>query len=329
MKPKNVSVVIITWNSKPHLGACLDKLVVQTYQDFEVIIIDNDSSDGCLNGIQEEWSLLHIQITKLEKNTGFTVANNIGAKLAQGKWLVLLNADAFPEPNWLENLVKAAEKYPNASLASRQIQALEPYLLDGEGDNYHISGLAWRSGYGSPVQATSEAVRPVFSPCAAAALYPRQAFLDVGGFDENYFSYHEDVDLGFRLRLAGLQSYLVPSAVVHHVGSASTGKKSDFSVYYGHRNLVWTYYKNMPGIFLWIFLPLFLFYNLVLLVYFSLRGQGPTIFRAKWDALKGLVAMFEKRQEIQEMRAVASFAVIQAMDKNLFSPIMAFMRRSR
>ena len=140
-----------------------------------------------------------------------------GARLARGQWLALLNADAFPEPDWLERLLEAAETIPNAFFASRQIQANSTELLDGEGDVYHISGLAWRRNYGLPVLEKFD-TEEIFSSCAAAALYPRQAFLDAGGFDEDYFSYHEDVDLGFRLRLKGLRCFYVPKAVVYHVG---------------------------------------------------------------------------------------------------------------
>lgn len=327
MPKLSFSIIILTWNSQKVLTTCLDKLSKQSYKNFETIIVDNGSGDENLDYISKQYTTLNLRIKKLNTNTGFAVANNIGAQMAQGEWLVLLNADAFPEPEWLEHLVKATEKYPNACFSSRQVQAKAPDLLDGEGDVYHISGLAWRSGYGSQVYPTSETVRQIFSPCAAAALYPRQAFLDVGGFDEDYFSYHEDVDLGFRLRLQGIISYHVPNAVVHHVGSASTGKKSDFSVYYGHRNLVWTYIKNMPEPLFWLLLPLHLFTNIAFLFYFSFRGQGGAIWRSKVDALKGLPKMVEKRRNIQALRISSSREIIRAMERNPLSPLIAFLHR--
>jgi GT2 family glycosyltransferase len=119
--------------------------------------------------------------------------------------------------------------------------------LDGAGDEYHVSGLAWRRFYNHLANGYGLKPEEVFGACAAAAMYRREDFLKIGGFDEDYFSYFEDVDLSFRLRLAGGRCLYVPDAIVHHVGSASTGKLSDFVVYYGHRNLVWTFFKDMPG----------------------------------------------------------------------------------
>lgn len=309
-----VSVIVVSWNSGKYLYTCLKKLSAQTCESFEVIIVDNGSSDGDTHGIEEKFPELNIHTKTLSKNTGFAVANNIGAQMAQGKWLVLLNADAFPEPDWLENLVRAAEQFPNASFSSRQIQANRPERLDGEGDIYRLTGFAKRRSYNIPVYPPHEELVKIFSPCAAAALYPRQAFGDVEGFDEDYFSYYEDVDLGFRLRLYGLESYYVPSAIVHHVGSASTGKMSDFSVYYAHRNLIWTYLKNMPSLFLWFTLPL----HILISFAFLLTRHRKVIWQAKKDALLAFPSVLEKRKEIQKNRKASLKEIWRAFDKRIF-----------
>ncbi len=322
------SIIIVTWNSALHLSRCLDSLQQQSYKEFEVIIVDNGSSDSGVVDIKEKYADLNIRVRQLNENTGFAVANNIGACMARGKWLVLLNADAFPKPDWLENLYTAVKQYPNGFFASQQIQANIPNVLDGEGDVYHVSGLAWRRNYGNLVQKRYE-VEEIFSPCAAAALYPRQAFLDVGGFDEDYFAYHEDVDLSFRLRLYGLSAYYVPQAVVHHVGSASTGKLSDFSVYYGHRNLLWTYFKNMPSLLFWLYLPLHLLINLYFLLSFSVKGRGKVIFQAKFDAIKGISKMLRKRKHIQDNRVASVKEIYLVLERNFFVPIKISIHRRR
>ncbi len=290
------------------------------------MIIDNGSTDGRVLQLQEKYPDLQLTINRLDANLGFASANNIGARLACGKWIALLNADAFPEPDWLERFLEAAEMHPHAFFTSRQIQAGDPICLDGEGDNYHVSGYAWRKNYGRPVYPVQH-LEDVFSACGAAALYPRQEFLNAGGFDEDYFSYHEDVDLGFRLRLRGLTCMLVPQAIVHHVGSGSTGKRSDFSVYYGHRNLVWTYFKDMPSVLFWLYLPLHIFVNFFFLIYFTLKGQGHTIWRAKWDALRGLPMMVKKRHEVQLQRKVTVVEIHRVMSRNWLTPFLAFLKR--
>ena len=319
-----VSVIIIAWNSGRYLPRCLEALEDQTFKGYEVIVVDNGSVDGSTSNLERNWPDLTLRAERLSNNQGFAVANNIGARLACGQWLALLNPDAFPEPNWLENLLEASDVFPDAFFASRQIQADSPDLLDGEGDVYHVSGLAWRQNYNKPVYLTSE-VKEIFSPCAAAALYPRQIFLDAGGFDEDYNSYHEDVDLGFRLRLRGLRCYYVPQAVVYHVGSASTGKKSSFSIYYGHRNLVWTYFKNMPTFLFWLFLPLHMLANIFTVIWFTLQGNALSIWRAKRDAFLHIGPVLKKRRKIQSAQKTSISKIYRFMDKNPFSPLKVYL----
>jgi GT2 family glycosyltransferase len=321
-----VSVVIVCWNSAAYLPRCLQALEAQTYRDFEVILVDNASTDASTTGVVTRYPSLHMRVERLGANLGFAAASNVGARLGQGPWLALLNPDAFAAPDWLEKLLRATAAYPGSFFASRQIQAARPLLLDGEGDVYYSSGLALRRNYNIR-HFTPGPPREVFSACAAAALYPRQDFLAAGGFDEDYFAYHEDVDLGFRLRLFGLRCFLVPDAVVHHVGAASSGFRSGFAVYHGHRNLVWTYAKNMPAPWFWLYMPLHLATNLVSILYFLLVGHGASIVRAKVDAVRGLPSALRKRLLIQARRRVRGSEVVRHMNTNPVGPLQGWISR--
>ena len=308
-----VSIIIVFWNSEDHLPKCLASLAAQTFCDFEIIIINNGSSKKTLDELKGE----NLRIEHLETNHGFAVANNIGVGLARGEWIALLNTDAYPEPEWLENLLKAAGQNPDFNFfASRQIQYHNPSLLDGAGDEYHISGLAWRRFYGQPAGNYGHEQTEVFSACAAAAMYRREDYLTVGGFDEDWFSYFEDVDLSFRMRLIGGRCLYVPEAVVYHVGSASTGKGGDFSIYYGHRNLVWTFIKNMPGWLLWLFLPVHLLMNIYISFVYSIKGKGKVILKAKLDSLQSLTLLLNKRRYVQSKRTVTVSEIYRVMTKN-------------
>lgn len=324
-----VSIAIVCWNSAAYLPRCLDSLAGQTFTDFEVIVIDNGSADGGVDGLSEQYPGLQLRVEKLGSNRGFAAANNIAARLAGGEWLALLNADAFPQPDWLERLLGAAGESPGECFfTSRQIQADAPERLDGEGDTYHVSGLAWRRNFDAPVY-PPRGRQEVFSACAAAAMYPRQAFLEAGGFDEDYFSYFEDVDLGFRLRLRGLNCIFVPEAVVHHVGSASTSRRSDFVVYHGHRNLVWTYFKDMPASLLWLYLPLHLLMNLYYLVTLTFKGSAGAIWRAKRDGLFGIPAALRKRRSVQGLRTAPAGRLQRAMSRGLRDLLFQRAQRRR
>lgn len=325
-----ISIIILYWHNYSHAQHLLHCLEKQTAKNFDVFFVDNDSENASNVTIRDTWTDLNIKLESLKKNLGFAVGNNIGAQMAKGEWLALLNADAFPEPDWLEKLVKAAEENPEYSFfSSRQIQANAPEYLDGAGDAYHISGLAWRNGYNHKTEEAEHEQREVFSACAAAALIKRDLFLEMGGFDEDFFSYFEDVDLGFRLRLQGKKCLYVSDAVVHHVGSASTGKRSDFSVYYGYRNMIWTFFKNMPSPLIWFMLPVHIGTLLFFVLYLSLRGQGKVILRAIRDAIKGMPKVLEKRKIIQSNIKINPFELLKVMSTGIFEPYLEFKRRNQ
>jgi GT2 family glycosyltransferase len=323
LTPPLISIVIVTWNSGKHLPRCLDCLARQALQDFEIVLIDNGSSDNSIAGLEEQYPHLGLRVERLAKNIGFAAGNNRGAQLARGKWLVLLNADAFPEPDWLAELITASTANPEfSSFSSRQLQASNPSILDGTGDAYHVSGLAWRLGLGYPADTHGLEKAEIFSPCAAAAMYLREAFLDVGGFDEDFFSYFEDVDLGFRLQLRGYRCLYLPHAVVHHVGSSTFGERSDFAFYHSHRNLVWTYVKNMPSGMFWLYLPEHLVANMIYVVYYALRGRGKVLIKAKYDAVRGLSAARKKRDTIQKRNKAASSDLVKRMERGWLQPYL-------
>jgi len=316
------TVIIVNWNSWDILSCCLEKLQQQTFQSFKVLVIDNASDVPAPGGLISRYP--NLTLIQNKSNVGFAAANNQAIKLlGDTEWVVFLNPDAFAEPDWLEQLIDAARKNPDyAMFASRQLMEGNQNLLDGDGDFYNISGLVWRAGHGMAVNEAAHVPREIFSPCAAAALYRRDALMSVGGFDEDFFCYVEDVDLGFRLRLMGHRCLLVPNAVVHHIGSATTGvQRSDFSVYHGHRNLVWTFVKDMPGLLFWLLLPLHVMLNLVSIVWFAFRGQGRVILRAKRDALLGLPKMWRKRQQIQKRRIARISDIWRVLDKHLIPKI--------
>ncbi|HJW89628.1 MAG TPA: glycosyltransferase family 2 protein [Anaerolineales bacterium] len=316
-----VSVVVINWNGERFLQRCLGGLEAQTLTDFETIVVDNASTDGSVAQIRANWP--NTRLVCLEQNLGFAAANNLGAQLAQGNWLALLNNDAFPAEDWLERLLEAAGSHPEfTSFASHLVQALDPARTDGAGDIYHASGYAWHRHLNQPVELSSVGPIEVFSPCGAAALYAREAFLQTGGFDERYFSHQEDIDLGFRLRLQGYRCLYVPAARVEHIGSASFGKESPQTVYQVQRNTVWTYVKDMPTGLFWKYLLAHLVANLVFLLHYTLRGQARPAWRAKFDALRALPAVLSDRRKVQSSRRVGSEEIERLIDRSWLGPYL-------
>ncbi|MBX9849334.1 MAG: glycosyltransferase family 2 protein [Hyphomonadaceae bacterium] len=314
MKP-TVTIVIVNWNSGDLLLRCVEHCLRQTLPAEAIVVVDNASTDNSLDGVESQQS---VSIMRMDRNLGFAAANNRAIEQCGTDWILLLNPDAFAEPGCVEALLAAAGKYPDiGAFGIRQIQHGTVDVLDGIGDSYFISGQIRRDQYQKSCRPQDKIAREIFSPCAAAAMFRKDALHAVGGFDEDFFCYVEDVDLGFRLRLLGHRCWYVPDSVVLHVGSAVTGRHSDFSVYHGHRNLVWAFVKNMPGVLFWLLLPLHVALNLVSVIWFALRGQGAVILRAKRDALLGLPKMWRKRQQLQKTRVASIRDVWRMLDKRL------------
>lgn len=312
-----VDVVIVNFNAGPYLRQVVDSLQTQTFRDFNVIIIDNGSTDDSLDGLPE--GEIDVRVVRTGCNLGFAAGNNLALdQYVTAEWIALLNPDAFPRADWLERLLDAVAMHPDFSFfGCKMVDARDPGILDGVGDVYHISGLHWRKAHGCRDSEIYGRAEEIFAPCAAAAMYKAKDLRAIGGFDEDYFCYSEDVDLAFRLRLMGNRCLYVPNSIVAHVGSGITGVHSDFSLYHGHRNLVWTFIKNVPAPLFWIYLPYHLLLNLLTIIIFSLRGRSALLLRAKRDALVKIPYFWRKRRAVQALRRISPSRVRAVMQGGL------------
>lgn len=315
-----VSIIIVNYNGGKVLPRCLDALKAQVRQPDEVLVVDNGSTDGSGEMVKQ---YAPIRLKELGSNTGFAMANNRGIAAVRGDYVALLNPDAYPEPEWLAILMEAAEKYPDVAMfGSTQLNAEQPGLFDGTGDCYHALGVPYRADYGRQVEA-----RPVFyetfAPCAAAALYKRSVYLEAGGFDEDFFCYCEDVDLGFRLRLLGHRALQVSRAIVHHQGSGITGGRSDFTVYHSARNRLWVFVKDMPSILLVLLILPHIAVTLFFWLRFAKVGVGAAYGKGFVDGIKGLGKVWAKRKTIQQQRKITAAELIKSF---IWSPFKLLRR---
>jgi GT2 family glycosyltransferase len=321
----NVAVVIVTYNnSAVTLAACLDALGKQTLQPTRTLVIDNASPQGFPEVVTANRH--NLEVIRNNENTGFAAANNqafeILARNGNIELVALLNPDAFPEPEWLAELVRAAEQYPEFdAFASRMMIEGTDDIVDGMGDEYHISGLAWRAGHGKQLRPEHLVGHEVFGVCAGAGLYRFDTLRSLGGFDEDLFCYLEDVDLSFRLRRMGRRCRYVPDAVVWHVGGESTRDNVAFRLYYGHRNMIRVYVKNMPIGLLVLTLPAHIVVNLIGVVRSLWRGDASTLLRAKYDALHTLNHVMQQRKEVERTSTVGSWQLWRRLSKALFRNI--------
>ena len=296
-----VRVVIVNYNAGPLLRATVEGLARQSGPDFEAVIVDNASTDGSADACVLPDT--RFRLLRAGANLGFAAGCNLGARGAETPWLAMLNPDAIPDEDWLAALKRARARYPEIVMfGSTQVDAANPAVLDGAGDNYSIFGLAWRGGHGSPAYIVKSDAR-VFSPCAAAALYRRDVFEAEGGFAESFFCYLEDVDLGFRLNLRGYEAIQLGDARIRHAGSAcSGGKTSRFALYHGLRNSVFVLVRCVPSPLVFLALPLLVLSQ----AWIGLRaGHLALRMEAIRDGLHFLPKLLSQRRIVQKHRGIS------------------------
>ncbi|HMY02545.1 MAG TPA: glycosyltransferase family 2 protein, partial [Candidatus Obscuribacter sp.] len=245
-EPGLVSIVIPNWNGKHFLTGCLDSLLSQTYKQLEIIVVDNGSKDGSVEFLAEHYA--SVKVPRFSVNTGFSVAVNRGIKESRGEFIALINNDTVVDRAWVEELVKAMALHPEAgSLGCKMLAYDDHSLLDGVGDGYRRGGLPGRIGHREKDIGLFDSGRYILGACGGAALYRRSLLLDIGLFDEDYFAYLEDVDLGLRAQSAGYKCFYVPTAVIYHLGCGTTGSGySPLVVRLSSQNNFNTIVKNIP-----------------------------------------------------------------------------------
>jgi GT2 family glycosyltransferase len=308
----DISVIIVNYNGERHLDTCLRALALQADAEFECVFVDNASVDRSVEIVRERFPW--VRIVKATTNLGFAGGNNRGAKEARGRFLAFLNNDTQVDGAWLGSLRRTFETGGDVGLATSRIVYMDnPSLLDSAGDGMTRAGGAFKRGHGAPADRYMMR-RDVFGACGAACMIPRTLFDEVGGFDDDFFVSHEDVDLSYRVRLAGYRCVYEPAALVRHSGSATLGRASRIAVYYGQRNLEWVYLKNTPASLLILTLPLHLGYVLAAAAYFAWIGRLPTFAAAQWAAMRGVPGIWSKRRAIQRSRRVAARRIWDALD---------------
>lgn len=238
------SVVIPNWNGKNFLAACLNSLRHQTFDDIEVILVDNASADGSQDFVKAEYP--EVRLIALEENRGFTGACNIGMDAATGACIALLNNDTEVERDWAEQIAKAFAAHPQAGIvASKMLLFDQRDRLHTAGDFFTTDGRAGNRGAWERDRGQYDKGEYVFSACGGSAVYRRSMLRDIGTLDDDFFFLLEDVDLAWRAQLAGYKVWYEPSAVVYHYLSATGGGVT--ASYHDGRNGIWLIVKNMPA----------------------------------------------------------------------------------
>jgi GT2 family glycosyltransferase len=309
-----ISVVVVNWNRRELLRACLDSLARQSDVIFETIVVDNGSSDGSADLAERDYS---VRVIRNRENRGFCAANNQGIAAARGDFIALLNNDAEAEPGWLAELHRACSSRPDVGMAASKILVWEdPRRLDKAGHLIFPDGQNRGRGAGTLDTGQFDSDPDVAWPDGCAAMY-RKSMLDaIGGFDEDLFAYGDDAELGLRARIAGWSCAYAPRAVVRHHRGSTLGKASTRRLEMIERNRVLLALKLFPAGLLCLN-PFYFALRLAAGAVLASRGAGDTahfpglrgklamagaILRGDCAALRLAPRMLRKRAEIDRLR---------------------------
>lgn len=321
-----IEVVIPHWNGREMLMHCLESLRSQSYQDFNVTVVDNGSEDDSLLYLKREYPF--VKLIAFKENTGFSVAVNSGISSSSASWILLLNNDMEVEPTCLENLVFAVRRYEKVDFfALKMMNYHQRQRLDGAGDAVLRGGVGYRIGTMEEDQEIFKHDRAVFGACGGAALYSREFFCQVGLFDPDFFAYLEDVDLNFRARRLGLQCMYIASAVVYHIGSASTGSKINrVTIKLSTRNNIYIIAKNYSWSLLLRFLLPLLIYQVMWSCFCLKKGMFLPYLQGVWEALLRL-PRFLRRRRMSNNQAISIKKIADIICQSEKEAIDSIMRR--
>jgi len=313
-----VSVIIVNWNGKRFLRECLDAVLGQNFPDFEVILVDNGSSDGSADLVGASYP--QVNLVRLPENRGFTGGNLAGFAAARGRFIALLNNDTRPEMGWLRALV-AGMSDPGIGICASKLIIDGSDRIDSVGDLFTNAFTGTKLGTLRPSREFL-APLPVHGACAAAALYRRDMLDDIGFLDDDFFFNHEDTDLNLRAWLAGWRCVFLPQAVVHHKVSASIGELSAATVYYFSRNNEWVWLKNVPLALMIRYLPQRMLYQVTSLAFYGIKSRRLLPFlKGKFDALRLLPVMLRKRRSVQRKVRLSSAEIADGL-----IPMLSYLR---
>lgn len=304
---KEVTVVIPNYKGEAYLRPCVESLFAGTGLEMDVIIVDNGSRDGCVEEVRHLYP--QVECVCLDQNYGFCKAVNIGIRKVETPYVFLLNNDTLVCKGAVEALLASVKKDRRIfSVEAKMIQYQDRTKIDSAGTFYNAFGWAYARGKDRPADQYRKR-GPVFSACAGAAMYRREVFEEIGLFDEEHFAYLEDVDVGYRARIAGYRNVYEPMAWIIHVGSAASGSRhNEFKVRLSARNNLYLIYKNMPVLQILLNLPLLLAGFLVKYLFFLKKGLGAIYLKGLMEAPK---LMKKKKKVLYQKGHLKNYLKIQ------------------
>jgi GT2 family glycosyltransferase len=315
-----VSIIIVSYNGGDFLLNCLNSVLKTDYPNYEIIVVDNGSTDGSIEIIKQKFK--KIKIIENGKNLGFSIGNNIGIRSSCGDYIVLLNQDTIVTKNWLKELVKEAKRHGEGFYNPKILLIDNPKLLDSAGNNLHITGIAMPRGLYEADRGQYNKFEEIAYANGTCVLLPKTTLQIVGLLDPVYFAYGEDVDWSWRGRMLGIKSYYVPSATIYHKHSLNWGRLSKRKLYFVERNRLLTNLKNYSKRTLLLLSPIFVIVEVAILTHAFINGWLPEKIKAYLDLIRLRTYIRQQRNFLQKKRRIPDKEIIRVFSDKIDHPFL-------
>lgn len=305
------SVIIVSHNSIVFLEECIRALYKQSFKDFEIILVDNDSKDGSADFVENKFK--KVKVIRNDKNLGLCTANNIGVKYSKGKYLAFLNPDTVVERNWLKELVKNIKDERVGSAQSMILLYDKKDRINTKGMFFNYLCFGWSGGYMEKYEKQENPSKITF-PSGASFMMRREVFDQIEGFDDDIFLYYEDSDIGWRLRLLGYENILVPKSIVYHKYAFSRNKDK---FYYMERNRLRLFLRNYAAKSIFLTLPIFLITEVGIIFYSISSGWFKGKMKTYSYIFKNYSKIMKKRKTIQRTRKIPDSEIVKYFEDDI------------
>ncbi len=313
-KAKKVSVIVVNFNGMPHLETCISSILNQTHPNFEIILVDNGSTDGSLDYARRRFPQLTIVANS--KNLGYAGGINTGLKCATGDYIAPLNIDTEVDENWLAPIVKFIDENPAVAAVTPKILLYhDRTTVNALGLNLHITGLGFARGLNEKDGKFPDMPMKVASVSGCSYLIRREILEQTSGLNNDNFMYYDDVALSWTVNLMGYEIYCIPQSIVYHKYSLKMTPEKLFNLEYGRLNMLVCSFKSLTVI---VCLPIFALTELLIMGYCILRGRKyiSAKLRALISVLKNIRQLRRRRSEIQRLRKISDFRLFRRLQLN-------------
>jgi GT2 family glycosyltransferase len=315
-----VSIIILNYNGRDALESCLDSVFASFYSPFEVIVVDNGSTDGSAETARRKWGF---KLIKKRSNTGYSGGNNTGIQAAHGEFLVLLNNDTIVDPSWLTELVGEALRSKADFCQPKIVIPGRSRIINSAGSTIHLAGFGLMIGGGEVDKGQYDEWKEIYGLHGACIFVSRKAIEKVGLLDVNFFAFNEDTDWAWRALLMGLKLVYVPKALVYHIYGKTWGLRTTKKIYYAERNRIIMLLTNYSRRSYTLLLPLFVVTEIATVAYLFFTGMLTAKILGYADLLRMRNYIAKRRRWIQKRRRRSDREIVTMFAFRFKHPFLA------